>query len=395
MKGTVFSMRQRIKKIIAVIVTALLFGTAVFQSAASAPQGTAVPELGLDCVSAILMEASTGTVLYEKNADEALPPASVTKIMTLLLVMEAMERGVLGLDTVLTTSTRASKMGGSQIYLKEGEQMRAEDLIKSVVIASANDAAVVLAEAVAGSEEAFVAEMNRRASELGMKTAHFENTNGLDDTVTDHVLSARDIAIMSRELIKHKKILEFSSTWMDTVRDGAFGLTNTNRLIRFYRGATGLKTGSTSKAKFCMSATAERDGMSLIAVIMAAPTRDARNSAAAALLDWGFANYSVYTYPAGDDAELAVTGGVINTLHAVHGDFTAVVKKGDEKKVAATPSLPESVAAPVKEGDVVGGIDFTLDGSNLGNIPITAAHGVEKISFGGLLGRMLRRFFLT
>lgn len=374
MKGTVFSMRQRIKKIIAVIVTALLFGTAVFQSAASAPQGTAVPELGLDCVSAILMEASTGTVLYEKNADEALPPASVTKIMTLLLVMEAMDRGVIGPDTVLTTSTRASQMGGSQIYLKEGEQMRAEDLIKSVVIASANDAAVVLAEAVAGSEEAFVAEMNRRASELGMKTAHFENTNGLDDTVTDHVLSARDIAIMSRELIKHKKILEFSSTWMDTVRDGAFGLTNTNRLIRFYRGATGLKTGSTSKAKFCMSATAERDGMSLIAVIMAAPTRDARNSSAAALLDWGFANYSVYTYPVGDDAELGVTGGVINTLHTVHGDFTAVVKKGDEKKVSATPSLPESVAAPIKEGDVVGGIDFTLDGNSLGSIPITAAH---------------------
>ena len=273
--------------------------------------------------------------------------------------------------------------------------MRAEDLIKSVVIASANDAAVVLGEAVAGSEEAFVAEMNRRASELGMKTAHFENTNGLDDTVTDHVLSARDIAIMSRELIKHKKILEFSSTWMDTVRDGAFGLTNTNRLIRFYRGATGLKTGSTSKAKFCMSATAERDGMSLIAVIMAAPTRDARNSSAAALLDWGFANYSVYTYPAGDDAELGVTGGVINTLHTVHGDFTAVVKKGDEKKVAATPSLPESVAAPIKEGDVVGGINFTLDGNSLGSIPITAAHEVEKISFGGLLGRMFRRFFLT
>lgn len=395
MKGTVFSMRQRIKKIIAVIVTALLFGTAVFQSAASAPQGTAVPELGLDCVSAILMEASTGTVLYEKNADEALPPASVTKIMTLLLVMEAMDRGVIGPDTVLTTSTHASKMGGSQIYLKEGETMRAEDLIKSVVIASANDAAVVLAEAVAGSEEAFVAEMNRRAGELGMKTAHFENTNGLDDTVTNHVLSARDIAIMSRELMKHKKILEYSSTWMDTVRGGAFGLTNTNRLIRFYRGATGLKTGSTSKAKFCMSATAERDGMSLIAVIMAAPTRDARNSAAASLLDWGFANYSLYTYPAGDDAELPVTGGVVNTLHTVHGGFCAVVKRGEEKQVTAVPTLPDSIAAPVKEGDVVGGIDFTLGDRQLGSVPITAAHPVDKISFGGLLGRMLRRFFIS
>ena len=268
---------RRLAVLTSVILAAILFFSGIPASAEPKAEDTA-PEFGLDCVSAILMEAQTGRVLYEKNADEPLPPASVTKIMTLLLVMEAIERGVFTLDTVLATSTRASQMGGSQIYLKEGEQMRVEDLIKSVVIASANDAAVVLAEAVAGSEEAFVAEMNKRATELGMKTAHFENTNGLDDTVTNHVLSARDIAIMSRELIKYEKILEFSSTWMDSVRDGAFGLTNTNRLIRFYRGATGLKTGSTSKAKFCMSATAERDGMSLIAVIMAAPTRDRRSA---------------------------------------------------------------------------------------------------------------------
>lgn len=387
-------MDPKIRRVAAVLAAALLFAFSALTLPAGAAQGGDASGLALDCVSAILMEAQTGRVLYEKNADEALPPASVTKIMTLLLVMEAMERGVIGLDTVLTTSTHASKMGGSQIYLKEGEQMRAEDLIKSVVIASANDAAVVLAEAVAGSEEAFVAQMNRRAAELGMKTAHFENTNGLDDTVSDHVLSARDIAIMSRELIKHKKILEYSSTWMDSVRGGAFGLTNTNRLIRFYRGATGLKTGSTSKAKFCMSATAERDGMSLIAVIMAAPTRDARNSAAAALLDWGFANYSIYKYDAGDDAELPVKGGVVNTLHTAHGEFCAVVKRGDEKKVKAERSLPENVSAPIKEGDVVGGIDFMLGDEALGKIPITAAHEVEKISFGGLFGRMLRRFFL-
>lgn len=265
--------RRYAAAVLAALVLAAVILAGAFPASA-APLNTEDPDLGLDCVSAILMEADTGTVLYEMNADEALPPASVTKVMTLLLVMEAIDRGVMDYDTVLTTSTRASKMGGSQIYLKEGEQMKVNDLIKSVVISSANDAAVVLAEAVAGSEEAFVAAMNKRATELGMKTAHFENTNGLDDTVTNHVLSARDIAIMSRELMKHKKILEFSSTWMDTVRDGAFGLTNTNRLIRFYRGATGLKTGSTSKAKFCMSATAERDGMPLIAVIMAAPTRD-------------------------------------------------------------------------------------------------------------------------
>lgn len=257
---------RRLAVLTSVFLTAILFFSGIPVSAEPKAEDTA-PEFGLDCVSAILMEAQTGRVLYEKNADEPLPPASVTKIMTLLLVMESIERGVFTLDTVLATSTRASQMGGSQIYLKEGEQMRVEDLIKSVVIASANDAAVVLAEAVAGSEEAFVAEMNKRATELGMKTAHFENTNGLDDTVTNHVLSARDIAIMSRELIKYKKILEFSSTWMDSVRDGAFGLTNTNRLIRFYRGATGLKTGSTSKAKFCMSATAERDGIDRKSVV--------------------------------------------------------------------------------------------------------------------------------
>ncbi|HCG68679.1 MAG TPA: D-alanyl-D-alanine carboxypeptidase [Clostridiales bacterium] len=385
---------RRLAVLTSVFLTAILFFSGIPVSAEPKAEDTA-PEFGLDCVSAILMEAQTGRVLYEKNADEPLPPASVTKIMTLLLVMEAIERGVFTLDTVLATSTRASQMGGSQIYLKEGEQMRVEDLIKSVVIASANDAAVVLAEAVAGSEEAFVAEMNKRATELGMKTAHFENTNGLDDTVTNHVLSARDIAIMSRELIKYEKILEFSSTWMDSVRDGAFGLTNTNRLIRFYRGATGLKTGSTSKAKFCMSATAERDGMSLIAVIMAAPTRDARNSSAAALLDWGFANYSLYRYDEGEDEDIPVLGGVENILHTAHGDFCTVVKKGEEKKVEAQKELPESVSAPVRKGDAVGAITFRLDGGELGRIDISAAHGVDKISFGGLLLRMLKRFFLT
>ena len=237
-----------------------------------------------DCRGAILMEAVTGQVLYEQNADEAMPPASVTKIMTLLLVMEAIEAGSLKWNDSVTASTRASSMGGSQIFLKEGEQMPVRDLVKSVVIASANDAALALAEAVSGSEEAFVRNMNQRAAELGMKNTVFENTNGLDDTAKNHVTSARDIAIMSRELIRHKEILTFSSTWMDTVRNGAFGLTNTNRLVRFYRGCNGLKTGSTAKAGFCVSATAERDGMTLICVIMGAANRDTRNAAAASLL---------------------------------------------------------------------------------------------------------------
>ncbi len=385
---------KRKRLVTAVVCFALTFLLLLSAPTAAVAAGESAT-LELDCTSALLIEATTGRVLYEKNADLSLPPASVTKIMTLLLVMEAIDRGVLDYDTMLTTSTHASQMGGSQIYLKEGEQMSVNDLLKSVVIASANDAAVVLAEAVAGSEAAFVAAMNERAAELGMSGAHFENTNGLDDTVTEHLLSARDIAIMSRELIKHEKILSFSSTWMDSVRGGKFGLTNTNRLIRFYRGATGLKTGSTSKAKFCISATAERDGMTLIAVIMAAPSRDARNSAAAALLDWGFANYTLYSFPAADDAEIAIKGGYTNILHTDHNSFTAVVERGKEKDIKIVRTLPESVSAPIKEGDTVGEIGFMLENEKIGSIEITAAQSVDKITFGELFLRMLKRYMIA
>ena len=257
------------------------------------PTEESAPAFELDCKSAILIEASTGKVLYEKDADMALPPASVTKVMTLLLVMEAIEEGRIKYEDSVRASANACSMGGSQIYLKENEEMSVNDMLKSVVIASANDAAVALAEHIAGSEEDFVRRMNKRAEELGMKNTRFENTNGLDDTTDSHLTSARDIAIMSRELIKYPKILEYSSTWMDTVRGGEFGLTNTNRLVRFYKGATGLKTGSTAKAGFCISATAERDGMSLICVIMGAPSRDLRNAAAVRLLDYGFSAYAL------------------------------------------------------------------------------------------------------
>lgn len=371
----------------------ILCGIMVFWSLVPTGSAAEYPDLGLDCVSAILVEAETGRVLYEKNADEALPPASVTKVMTLLLVMEAIERGVFTYDTVLTASAHAASMGGSQIFLKEGERMSVDDLLKSVVIASANDAAVVLAEAVSGSEGAFVELMNKRAAELGMKSAHFENTNGLDDTVSNHVLSARDIAIMSRELIKHERILKYSSTWMDTVRDGAFGLSNTNRLVRFYAGATGLKTGSTAKAKFCISATAERDGMHLIAVIMASPTRDARNAAAAALLDWGFANFSLYRYRGATLAPLTVTGGVSEACAVAHGDFSTIVAKGKDKAVEVRVELPESVPAPIKHGDKVGDVVFTLDGNELARVDISATESVERISFVSLFLRMLSGFF--
>ena len=269
--------RKITRKILALMLTALMvlggMPCNVYAADAVTVDGTA----RYNCQSAILMEATTGTVLYEQNPDEALPPASVTKIMTLLLVMEALEQGKIQYSDTVTASAHACSMGGSQIYLKEGEQMSVEDMIKSVVIASANDAAVALAEHIAGTEEAFVGLMNQRADELGMTNTNFENTNGLDDTATNHVTSARDIAIMSRALLRHSKITEYSSIWMDTVRNGEFGLTNTNRLVRFYKGATGLKTGSTAKAGFCISATAERDGVSLICVIMAAPTRDIVN----------------------------------------------------------------------------------------------------------------------
>lgn len=354
-----------------------------------------IPALSpLDCTSAVLMEAETGRVLYEQNADEALPPASVTKVMTLLLVMEALENGNISLDQMLTTSDNAASMGGSQIFLEVGEQMSVEDLLKSVIISSANDAAVVLAEAIAGSEESFVAMMNSRASELGMNNTHFENTNGLDDTVTNHVTSARDIAIMSRELIAHEKILEYSSIWMDTVRNGEFGLTNTNRLVRFYNGATGLKTGSTSKAKFCISATAKRDGMHLIAVIMGSPTRDVRNAEAAKLLDWGFANYSLYTYEPCDLGEVKLLGSKTETVNCKTDGVSILVPKGSAGKVTTEVNMPESVSAPIGEGEKIGNIVFSLNGEAIGEAEILSSSSAERITFAELLFIMLQRFIL-
>lgn len=354
----------------------------------------ATVDLGLDCKSALLMEATTGTVLYEQNADEALPPASVTKIMTLLLVMEAIDAGKIKLDDMVTASANAASMGGSQVYLKEGEQMSVEDMIKCVVISSANDAAVALAEYVGGSETGFVEMMNRRAAELGMKTAHFENTNGLDDTVVNHVMSARDIAIASRELISHKKILEYSSIWMDSVRDGAFGLSNTNRLVRFYKGATGLKTGSTSKAKFCISATAERDGMSLICVIMGSPTRDIRNAAAVSLLDWGFANYAVFRAEGKSLGNIKMIGGVSDTCSVEYGSFCCVVPKGELGNIKSTVELPESFAAPLKKGEKVGSISYSMGDKTIGSVDIVASESVSKISYFQLFMKMTARFLL-
>ena len=349
------------------------------------------PSFELDCKSAILIEASTGKVLYEKDADMTLPPASVTKVMTLLLVMEAIEEGRLKYGDTVRASANACSMGGSQIYLKENEEMSVEDMLKSVVIASANDAAVALAEHIAGSEEEFVRRMNKRAEELGMKSTRFENTNGLDDTTDSHLTSARDIAIMSRELIKYPKILEYSSTWMDSVRGGEFGLTNTNRLVRFYKGATGLKTGSTAKAGFCISATAERDGMSLICVIMGAPSRDVRNAAAVKLLDYGFSNYALYSDSGLGVDSLPITKGEKPMLTLRYGGFSTVLAKSEIGSVKKEISLPESIDAPIGEGSAVGSVIYKVGETEIGRADICAGESVEKLDYGALLLMLLRK----
>ena len=342
--------------------------------------------------SALLMDTATGTILYAKNADQALPPASVTKIMTLLLFMEEIDAGNISLDDQITVSDYAASMGGSQVFLEPGESMKAEDLLKSVIIASANDAAVTLAEKVSGSEEAFVSRMNERAAELGMHNTHFENVTGLDDDTTKHLTSAYDIALMSRELLKHTAITKYSTIWMDTIREGAFGLTNTNRLIRFYEGATGLKTGSTSKAGFCMSATAQRDGLHLIAVIMGSDTRDTRNNAAKQLLDYGFAKYSLYENPGGEAGTASVIGGVQNTCLGEYKPYCILLPKGKHKAVQTEFLIGENIPAPIEKGDSIGMVRYLSDGEILHEAEITAAESVKKISFGGLFLRMLGIF---
>lgn len=341
-----------------------------------APEDT----LNLPCKSAILVEANTGTVLYEKNADEPLPPASVTKVMTLLLVMEAIDSGKIGYGDTVRASANACSMGGSQIYLKENEEMTVEDLLKSVIIASANDAAVALAEHICGSEEAFVDKMNEKAQMLGMKNTHFENTNGLDDTTQNHVISARDIAIVSRELIKHKKVIEYSSIWMDSIRNGSFGLTNTNRLIRFYNGATGLKTGSTDKAGFCISATAKRGEMELIAVIMGSETRDERNSAATKLLDYGFNNYRIFSDDGGVIDNIPISKGERASFSVEYPKIKMIVPK-ETGKISAGIQISENIEAPVKSGDIVGIVSYTDGKGEICQIDIIACENVKRLSF--------------
>ncbi len=348
----------------------------------------------VDALSAVLMDAETGQILYAKNADESLPPASVTKVMTLLLIMEAVDAGRLALTDMISVSEYAASMGGSQVYLEPGEQMTLDDMLKSIVVSSANDAAVAVAEATAGSEEAFVKMMNERAAALGMEHTNFENVTGLDDDTVNHRISAEDIAIMSRELLKHETILNYTTIWMDTIRGGAFGLSNTNRLIRFYSGATGLKTGSTSKAKFCISATAKRDDLHLIAVIMGSPTRDIRNEMAKKLLDWGFANFAIYRNPSASAGTVRVLGGINEYCAVEYEPFASLMKKGSEKNVTTEVVLPGEIPAPVQAGDTVGHVIYRNGDEIIGESRIIASDSVEKISFWRLLGRMAQLMLL-
>lgn len=351
-------------------------------------------DLELNAKSVILIEATTRKVLYEYNADEALPPASVTKIMTLLLVMEAIDSGKIALTDMVTVSEDAAAMGGSQVYLKVGETMSVEDMVKSVVVASANDAAYALAEFVAGSEGAFVEKMNARAKELGMKNTHFENTNGLDDTTENHVISARDIAIMSAELLTHEKILDYTTIWQDTIRDGAFTLTNTNRLIRFFQGANGLKTGSTSKAGFCISATAKRDGMQLIAVVMGSENRDLRNETAKKLLNWGFAGYTYLHLDATEPEPLTVDYGKADSVKIGYNGFDHVATKEEADELTVELQLPESIEAPIRKGQVVGKVVYMIGDREVGSVNIYALEDVDENSFGSLFVKLLKKYLL-
>ena len=335
----------------------------------------------LSAKSAILMEISSGEVLMSKNADEKLPPASITKIMTLLLVMEALENEKIALDDVVTASRNASSKGGSQIWLKDGEQMTVHELLKATVIASANDASTALGEFVAGDEATFIAMMNQRAKELGMTNTNFENCSGLDDDTDNHYSTARDIAIMSCELMKHDKIREYTSIWTDSLRNGETSLVNTNRLIRFYEGATGLKTGTTSKAGYCISATAERNGVHLVAVVLNSNSSTERFEDAKKMLNWGFANYSVYE-PQVDASLLTDVGvlyGVENAITPIIKNISPVlVKKGIESKVTQRIDICVDVEAPVEKGQKLGTVYFEADDKTIASCDIISENYVGR-----------------
>lgn len=355
----------------------------------------AAEELAVDAQACLLMEKTTGEVLYAVNEHEQLEPASVTKIMTLLLVMEAIDSGSLHYDDMVTASAYACSMGGSQIWLKENEQMTVEEMLKAVCVASANDASVALAEHIAGSAEAFVEKMNQRAAELGMEDTHFVNPTGLP--AKGHVTSAYDIALMSRELIlHHPDIRRFTTIWMDTLRDGEFGLSNTNKLIRYYEGATGLKTGSTDSALYCLSATAEREGMELIAVILKSPTSTQRFESAKVLLNYGFAAYGLAEV-APEEPLTAIPvrlGTAASVTVEMEGEEKLLVTKDKIGTMEVQTQLETELAAPVEKGQQVGTLTVTSGEEILAQLPLVAGETVERLSYGQIFLRCLRMAFL-
>ncbi len=352
-------------------------------------------EMDIPAKSAVLVDVATGQVLYEQNAHEALPPASVTKVMTMLLIMEAIDSGRIGWDDTVTTSSAAAAKGGSQVYLKEGETMSVADMVKSIAVSSANDCACAMAEHIAGSEGAFVDLMNKRAAELGMQDTHFVNCTGLDDdeTAKDHKTSAYDIALMSRELLKnHPDIKKYTTIWMDTVRGGAFGLSNTNKLVRFYQGATGLKTGFTAKAGYCLSASASREDMELVAVVMGCATSKERFAACKSMLDYGFSTYALIT-PMQSKMEIPVRLGVAPTVVAVPaGEDAVLIDKGQKAGVSQEMELTEFAQAPVSKGQRLGTLYIKSGQQVLKEIPLVAETAVEKLTFfqifKSLLGKL-------
>ena len=357
------------------------------------PGAARAVDMDLPVKSAILMDVATGTILYEQDAHTPLAPASVTKVMTMLLIMEAIDSGAIGWQDMVTASESAAAKGGSQIYLKVGEQMSVADMVKAIAVSSANDCACAMAEHIAGSEAAFVEKMNSRAKELGMNDTHFVNCTGLDDdaAAADHKTSAHDIGVMSRELLKnHPDIKKYTTIWMDTLRNGTFGLSNTNKMVRFYPGATGLKTGFTSKAGYCLSSSAQRDGMELVAVVMGAKTSAERFSACKSLLDYGFSTYALVT-PQVEQMSVPVKLGTADSVIAEPAeDPTLLMEKAQKNMVTTEIQLDESVNAPVSKGQKLGTLTVKAGEYVLKQIPLVAKEGVGRLTFGQIWSKILQ-----
>ncbi len=373
-------------------------GMAMPLSASGVPSGAvggnvaASGDLNLDAKGAILMEAETGTVLYESESKTKLYPASVTKVMTMLLIMEALDSGAVTEDDPVTASENACSYGGTQIYLEVGETMPLRDLLKSVAVNSANDAAVALGEYLAGSEGAFVARMNERAKELGAENTNFVNPCGLPDE--NHYTCAYDVALFTKELLTHPHILDYTGIWMDSLRNGGFGLANTNKLLKTYDGITGMKTGYTEAAGHCLAATATRDGMSLIAVVLGGETSKGRFASAASLLDYGFGGYTIVRRSVGDLPDLPVLRGKTDTVSvAAEGDLTLVVKKSEVSNISLEVTVAEVLQAPVLVGQVVGTVKFMHEGEEVLSVPVVATKSVEKAGFFDYFGQMLDQLF--